>query len=480
MNAGTLEYMRTVQDSAGRTRVAIYLRLSRENDDSASIETQRRAAHAWLSANGYDPADAVEFIDPGVSGSKPLELRDGMKRLMAARPEVVIAWKLDRYARSVSEFLRLVAWAEAHAVRVATTDNTINTATPTGRMVAVVLAALAEWERSMIASRITDGHATRRALGRWGSGRPPYGYKVERREGAAYLTVDEDQAQRIRAAVQTLIHGGGTVAGTARMTDLSEPQWRRLLKSTTLRGLREHNGKLVYAADGVTPVQFADPIISAAESIAVRERLNDLATGKDRAPRGESPLCFGHVFCFRCDGKMGGGTSDKGVRLYKCKAGHVTIYAETLDSRVEADFRMRWGGFAEHVVRLEGGNDLSDQMAEAKEQAERIASQMASAGPLMLTMLSDKAGELEAAYAALRAAHDPEVREVLEPTGRTLGEAWDTEPAARSRLLADLGLHVVVSAGVRGSKTDRLAINWASGDEDQELADLIAEMEHRA
>ncbi|MEW2302561.1 recombinase family protein [Streptomyces sp. NPDC006655] len=453
-----------------RPDVAAYLRLSRENEDSASIETQRAAVARWCEQNGYDPASVIEYIDSGVSGAKALEQRKGMHQLMRDRPAVVIAWKLDRYARSVSEFLRLVAWGEAHNVRIATTDNAINTGTPTGRMVAVVLAALAEWEREMIRSRILDGHATRRAQGRWSSGRAPYGYRIVRRDGAAYLEIEPEQAERIRAAVRKLISDDGTVAGTARMVDLSEPQWRRLIKSVTLRGQRESKGKLVCGPDGVTPVQFAEPIISAAERKAIQARLKALATGEDRAARSETPLCAGMGQCYKCDGPLNGGTSGAGVKLYKCKLGHVTIYAETLDKRVETEFLHRFGRVAEYTVRLEGGNDLSDAMTEAQEQAARIAASIATAGPLMLATLEEKAAELEAAYAALRAAHDPDVREVLEPTGRTLGEAWETDTGARAGMLADVGLSVVLHPK---SRADRLEIRWASGGEDYALTEYV-------
>jgi site-specific DNA recombinase len=448
------------------TGTAIYLRLSRESDDSASIETQRAAAHQWLTAHGHDPAEGVEYIDAGVSGAKPLEQRKGMSALMAATPDVVIAWKLDRYARSMSEFLRLVAWAEAYGAKIATTDNTIDTSTPTGRMVGNVLAALAEWERSMIAARISEGHETRRTQGRWSSGRAPFGYQIIRRDGAAYLAVDAAQAELIRAAVAKLI-SDGTVAGTARMVGLSEPQWRRLLKSPTLRGHRAHKGALVLAADGVTPVQFADPILTAAEAKAVRERLLALATGTDRAPRRATPLVAGLAFCYRCAGRLNGGTSDKGVPLYRCKAGHVTIYAETLDQRVEAEFLRTWGQFAEHVVRLEGGNDLSAEMIAAQEQARRLGERMATAGPLMLATLGEMEAELEAAYAALRAAHDPEVREVQVPTGRTMADAWEASPESRSRLLADLHLRVTLWPK---QQAERLSLEW--GPEDRAEAEL--------
>lgn len=454
--------------------IAAYLRLSRESDDSASLDTQRAAIAAWVRTHGYDPDSVVEYVDSGVSGAKPLEERKAMARLMADRPDVVVTWKLDRFARSVSEFLRLIAWAEAHGAAVATTDGTVDATTPTGRMVATVLAALAEWERSMIASRITEGHATRRAQGRWSSGRPPYGYRIVRRDGAAYLEIDPDQAAIIKAAVSRLIDGG-TVAGTARLTGLSEPQWRRLLKSYTLRGWRTHRGELVCEPDGVTPVRFAEPILTAAEWKAVQDRMEALATGKDRAPRRAAPMCSGSAWCYRCDGPLSGGTSDKGIPLYRCRTGHVSIYAQTLDSRVEEDFLAKFGFYQETVIRLEGGNDLSEEMLAAREQAERLAQRMATAGPLLMASLEKLAADLEATYERLKAAHDPDVREVPVPTGRTMAEAWETsDQKERTRLLSSMGLRVVLYPKQR---EDRLAITWGGAEDPyaQHMEELEAE-----
>ncbi|MGJ0152743.1 recombinase family protein [Streptomyces sp. CH8.1] len=452
-------------------RIAIYLRLSREAEDSASLETQREAARRWLTANGYDPSDAVEYPDANVSGAKPLEARQQMSALMAARPDLVIAWKLDRYARSVSEFLRLVSWGERYGVNIATTDGTINTLTPTGRMVAVVLAALAEWEREMIKDRITEGHATRRQQGRWASGRAPRGYRIVRRDDAAYLEIDPEQAAQIRDAVATLVNGG-TVAGTARIVGVSEPQWRRLLKAPTLRGQRNHKGKLITGADGVTPVQFAEPILSAAELRAARDRMEALATGKNRAPRRATPMCSGMAGCYRgC--KLNGGTSDKGVPLYRCKAGHTTIYAETLDQRVEHEFLTVFGRFNEWHVRLEGGNDLSAEIEEIQEQAERVAERMATAGALMLPILERKAAELEAAYTRLQHEHDPETREVSVPTGRTMAEAWEAEDeTGRAHLLRLMNMRVTLHP--RGV-ADRLSFTWGpAAGEEAHAAELAA------
>jgi DNA invertase Pin-like site-specific DNA recombinase len=474
--------MTTTRDTAGRTRVAIYLRLSRETAESASIETQRAAALTWLAGNGYADAEVTEYSDAGVSGAKPLEERKGMRELMRDKPDVILAWKMDRYARSVSEFLRLVAWAEPNSVRIATTDNVVNTTTATGRMVATVLAALAEWERELIKGRILDGQATRRQQGRWVSGFAPYGYAIERRDGAAYLVQHSPEIEHVRKAVDSLLVDG-TVASTSRMLGIGERQWRRMLMNGILRGHFSTKGKLILDADGIVPIQFVEPLITAAEALKIRERLNALAVGEERAPRQATPLVTnGMGTCYKCTNNLNGGKRRDGVLRYRCKIGCVTITASHLDDRVEDEFLTRWGGFSEHTVRLEGGNDLSAQMIEAQEKAQRLVSKMASAGPLMLTQLEKHAEELEAVYASLRAAHDPDVREVLVPTGRTLGDAWEaSDKAGRTKLLGDVGLHVVLHPRKVGSRpardADRLDITWAIGGDDQELAELIGDME---
>lgn len=482
-----------------------YLRLSREGEGSASIETQRNAYLTWLDGGEFkkwlaeqgltrDQVEIIEYVDSGVSGAKALELRKEMKRLMGDVEQSVqdqgnknvrrmmIAWKLDRYARSVSEFLRLIAWGETHGVRVATADNTINTTTATGRMVAVVLAALAEWERDMIKARITEGASTRRSQGRWAAGQPPYGFEIEKRADGAYLVQNPEEAAKIRAGVLELIDPSGraSVKSTSHHVDISEMQWRRLLKSPTLRGYRNHKGKLECGPDGVTPIQFAEPIISAAEHKAIKERLAALSNGQTRAPRRAENMCTEMVWCeLGCEKPMHGGKTNKGERLYRCKSGHMAHVADSLDERVAEEFLTRWGDFSEYVVALEGGNDMSDQMAEAQEQAERIANSIATAGPLMMHTLMEKANELEAAYAALRAAHDPDVREVLMPTGRTLREAWKDE-TQRTRLLRDMGLHVTVRKGIRGHRSDRLTVSWAVSEEDHGLTELLGDMDWEA
>ncbi|GGY82626.1 recombinase family protein [Streptomyces nitrosporeus] len=187
-----------------RPELAFSLRLSISSDESSSLAVQRRACRAQAVALGLDPDTAVEYIDEDVSGASALESRtEGMARILVDRPRVVIAWKLDRFARSVSEFLKLVTWSEEHGVTLATADGALNTSTPGGHLVATILAALAQWEREMIQDRVTAAHAERREQGRWIAGRAPFPYVMERRDGKAYLAEDPKAFALVRSQIRS-------------------------------------------------------------------------------------------------------------------------------------------------------------------------------------------------------------------------------------------------------------------------------------
>ncbi|WP_159400742.1 recombinase family protein [Streptomyces sp. XY431] len=245
-------------------RIAISLRLSRSDDASTALDVQLRACKDSIRAAGHDPERAEVFIDDGVSGATPLSDRDGMSSLMAYRPTHVWAWKLDRYSRSVREFLNLVAWAETPDRRVilATADGSLNTATPGGRLIALILVALAEWERQMMTERILAAHQERREQGRWISGFAPFPFKVVREhpKAPAYLDADSDMVPLVLKAVGELL-AGGNLANTSRDLPIGRTQWRTLLRGVVLRGWRMFKGELVVQEDGVTPVQFGPEIL---------------------------------------------------------------------------------------------------------------------------------------------------------------------------------------------------------------------------
>ena len=93
-----------------------------------------------------------------------------MTRLIAdahrRRFDVVIVWKFDRFARSVSHLLRALETFNALGIAFVSLSESLDTSTPAGRMVFTVLGAVAELERSLIAERVKAGLRNARAKGK--------------------------------------------------------------------------------------------------------------------------------------------------------------------------------------------------------------------------------------------------------------------------------------------------------------------------
>jgi DNA invertase Pin-like site-specific DNA recombinase len=64
------------------------------------------------------------------------------------RFDVVAVWKFDRFARSVSHLLRALDTFRVLGIEFVSLSESLDTATPAGRMVFTVLGAVAELERS--------------------------------------------------------------------------------------------------------------------------------------------------------------------------------------------------------------------------------------------------------------------------------------------------------------------------------------------
>src|ERR1700704_3082133 len=82
------------------------------------------------------------------------------------RFSVVIVWKFDRFARSVSHLLRALETFNALGIAFVSLSEQMDTTTPTGKMVFTVLGAVAELERSLIAERVRAGLRNARAKGK--------------------------------------------------------------------------------------------------------------------------------------------------------------------------------------------------------------------------------------------------------------------------------------------------------------------------
>jgi DNA invertase Pin-like site-specific DNA recombinase len=111
---------------------------------------------------------AGEYVDVGINGSK--EKRPELDRLMTEahkrRFDVVVVWKFDRFARSVSHLLKALETFQALGIDFVSYSEQMDTSTPAGKMVFTVLGAVAELERSLIVERVKAGLRNARAKGK--------------------------------------------------------------------------------------------------------------------------------------------------------------------------------------------------------------------------------------------------------------------------------------------------------------------------
>ncbi len=134
------------------TRVALYARVSSSNHGQ-DVTLQTRELREFIEHRGWQFAG--EYVDLGISGSRVR--RPELDRLMADAHrhqfDAVIVWKFDRFARSVSHFLRALETFQALGIDFVSLSESLDTSTP-------VL------ERSLIVERAKAGLRNARAKGK--------------------------------------------------------------------------------------------------------------------------------------------------------------------------------------------------------------------------------------------------------------------------------------------------------------------------
>src|SRR6516164_907874 len=109
---------------------------------------------------------AEKVFSEKVSGAKT-DRRQLAKAIAALREgDVLLVTRLDRLARSTRDLLNILASiSEKGAGFRSLADPMINTTSPHGKLILAVLGALAEFERSMILARTSEGRKRAQARG---------------------------------------------------------------------------------------------------------------------------------------------------------------------------------------------------------------------------------------------------------------------------------------------------------------------------
>ncbi|MFJ9366852.1 recombinase family protein [Nocardia sp. NPDC101769] len=180
-----------VNDDHVGKRVLGRIRLSREAEDAGTSEArQREAIEAWARMHG---ATVVGWaVDLGVSGGvdpfKTPELGAWLKPERLIEWDVLVGYRLDRISRRLIPLSTLMEFLRERGKSLASTSESIDLSTWAGRLVATVLAIVAEGELEAATERNQGSQRKTRELGRLHSGvivktcvsvcfrRPPFGW----------------------------------------------------------------------------------------------------------------------------------------------------------------------------------------------------------------------------------------------------------------------------------------------------------------
>ena len=161
-------------------KFALYARVS-TIDKGQDPEVQLMPLRQYCERRGF--TIAVEHIDKMSGGT---EDRPALKSLMddarRRRIDGVLVARFDRFARSSRTPVLALEEFQSLGVEFISLAENLDTATPMGKAVFTILAAMAELERSIIRERVTAGLAKAKADGVQ-LGRPRAGFDVNRAVG---------------------------------------------------------------------------------------------------------------------------------------------------------------------------------------------------------------------------------------------------------------------------------------------------------
>lgn len=149
------------------SKVVGYVRVSTDGqgEHGAGLEAQRRAIRAEVKRRGWEMAHIYSDVVSGKSMNGRHGLHDALAAVETGEASVLVVAKLDRLSRSLIDFAALVERSRKRGWGIVALDLGVDMTTPSGEMVAGVLAVLAQWERRMISERTKAALAVKRAQG---------------------------------------------------------------------------------------------------------------------------------------------------------------------------------------------------------------------------------------------------------------------------------------------------------------------------
>ena len=420
------------------------------------MERQREIIEAWADANNHQIVGWAEDLD--VSGSvdpfATVGLGPWLGKDRLPEWDILCAWKLDRLARRAVPLHRLFGLCQDEGKTLVCVSDNIDLSTWVGRLIASVIAGVAEGELEAIRDRTKSSQKKLRELGRWGGGIVFYGFKPVESGGAGWEWERDDySAGVLDEVIAKVLDGESTekIAGELnKRGELAPSDYTRkrnakgypILKGPELIS-QERFDRLQFALDerGFTVTNRsvgASPLLGVA-TCGLCGRLMHIRQNHSK-PRGKT---YRYYQCL--GGKSGGsGIQDHDANIIK---------AEDLEELVESGFLYEYGA---QNVREKVYIPAENHQIELDESVRAHAELSTLLGTTTSTTLrSSLTGQLSAINSRVEALEKLPTRESgweWQQRTETYAEAWETaDTDARRQMLIKRGVTAKVAI------TDRVA-----------------------
>ncbi|HXA29434.1 MAG TPA: recombinase family protein [Candidatus Angelobacter sp.] len=187
----TVGTRRGARRSRAGAPLAGYIRVSttEQGEDGAGLEAQLAELAQACAGRGLLLGRVYRDVASGGSLDGRRDLRRALAAIRRGDASGIVVPRLDRLSRSVHDFSGLLRRSRREGWQLVLADLGLDLTTPTGELIATILAALAEFERRLIGLNTKRALAVKRAQG-VRLGRPPAVPNEVRRRIHAERAVD--------------------------------------------------------------------------------------------------------------------------------------------------------------------------------------------------------------------------------------------------------------------------------------------------
>lgn len=405
-------------------------------EESTSAARQREIVEMWAKANDHEIVGWAEDID--VSGSvDPFDTPQLGQWL--SRPDdwdILCAWKLDRLGRRAIPLNKLFGWVMDNEKVIVCVAESIDLSNWVGRLVANVLAGVAEGELEAIKERTKASRKKLLEDGRWPGGPVPFGFEPYSIPGGGWkLKLHQEQAQTVRKMVAQVIDGA-SITAVAEEHGITAPGVWNMLTSPLLLGHATLRGKTVRDRSG-QPVFHAEPLLTEDEMNRLQKALS-VRKQSQRRTVGVSAM-YGVAFCPVCDRQLYHRRNGS-HRYYYCPDNHGrNIPAGKLEKLVFDTFLEQFGGDKVKEKSYIPAEDHQNELEAAKRAVEELSTLAGTmSSDTVRSIFTEQMRALDCEIERLeKLPNQPAGWEYTE-TDKTFKEAWETaSDEAKRRMIID-------------------------------------------